>query len=65
MVTNQRETPAGKLDPDLMAPTCVKPYMDQAGFSGGKPPEFQPSFLDAASLPLYHEDLVLFSIFPE
>ena len=65
MVTNQRKTPAGKLDPDLMAPSSVEPDMNQTGFSGGNPPEFQPGFLNAGPLALYHKDLILPAVLPE
>ena len=65
MVTNQRESPTGKLDPDLVAAPSMESYMDQTGFSGGKPLEFQPGLLNAGPLALYHKDLILPAVLPE
>ena len=59
MIPHQGETPAGELDPDLMAPPRMEPDMDQGGISAPQADKFQPGFFYTFSLPLHHEDLVL------
>ena len=65
MVANQREPPAGKLYPDLMAAAGVEPDADQTGFPLGQAAKFQPGLFNAAPLTFYHENLVFLAVLPQ
>ena len=65
MVAHQRESPAGKLDPDLVTSAGMEPHADQTGFACGKPLEFQPCLFYATPLTLHHKDFVLFAVLPK
>ena len=65
VITHQRISPGGELDPDLMAPAGMEPHMDQGSITCGEPPEFQPGLFDPGPLALHHKHLVLPAVFEE
>ena len=65
MVAHQGKAPGGELHPDLVAASGVEPHTDQGAFPGTDHTVGQPGLLDAAPLPLDHEDLILGAVLPQ
>ena len=65
MLTNQRETPAGKLHTDLVAAAGMEPDADKTFCSRTKCPELQTGFFDTFPFLFDHKNLVFAAVFEE
>ena len=61
MIADERKSPAGKLNPDLVTASGVQPNADQSMISGFQHPILQSCFFDAVSLTVNDIDPVSYT----